>query len=218
MEGVTGASLCVSVLVPDRKASKSPVTSKWCQCLWTLRTCLGAWVHRWLHWKSRDTLLRQAGLGAYLGQTSPAVELKYEQDTKRPQPNCRAVSWTWSLQTAPPRGWADHPTWPTHPPPPSSHLREPVTWSRSLLGSRGLNKASPEFLIWSLINFYWLWGAQEPKLVTAGPFTPPAPVTTPDHQRVRAGDAVNHQWPNQWSLPKGTATGKALNDGFREPW
>ena len=179
MEGVTGASLCVSVLVPDRKASKSPVTSKWCQCLWTLRTCLGAWVRRWLHWKSRDTLLRQAGLGAYLGQTSPAVELKYEQDTKRPQPNCRAVSWTWSLQTAPPRGWADHPTWPTHPPPPSSHLRELVTWSRSLLGSRGLNKASPEFLIWSLINFYWLWGAQEPKLVTAGPFTPPAPVTTP---------------------------------------
>ena len=63
--GVIGASLRVSVLVPDRRASKSPVTSKWWPCLWT-RTCLGAWVPRWLHWKSQDTFLRQAGLGACL--------------------------------------------------------------------------------------------------------------------------------------------------------
>lgn len=138
VEGVMGASLCVSVLVPDRRTSKSPETSKRWQCLWTLRTRLGAWVPRWLHWKSRDTFLRWAGIRSYLGQTSPAVGPKYEQqDTKRPKPNCKAVSRTWSLQTAPPRGCTDHPAWPPDPPPPSSHWREPVTYSCSLLLQQG---------------------------------------------------------------------------------
>ena len=185
-----GASLCVSVLVPDRRASKSPVTSKWCQCLWTLRTCRGAWVCRWLHWKSRDTLLRQAGLGAYLGQTSPAVGLKYEQDKKGHNPTVLNMIPAGCTS----QGVGRSPNMTHSPAPPSSHLREPVTWSRSLLGSRGLNKASPEFLIWSLINFYWLWGAQEPKLVTE------LDLSFPPHQwpplTIRewgAGDAVNHQ-------------------------
>ena len=75
----------------------------------------------------------------------------------------------WSLHTAPPRRWADHlnpSSGQSHPPSPhSAHLRnklnfclgewtkESVTCFLSLLRP---NKALPQFLIWPLINFYWL--------------------------------------------------------------
>lgn len=87
MVGVTGASLRVSVLVPDRRASKSPVTSEWWPCLWTVRTCLGAWMPRWLLEKPRH--ISETGWTWGLlasGQISPAVGPKYEQqDTKKGQ-------------------------------------------------------------------------------------------------------------------------------------
>ena len=77
----------------------------------------------------------------------------------------------WSLHTAPPRGWTDHLSYSsttTHPSSPTlTPFKEPAVllweWARETVFvfapsccSMSLNKALPDFLIWPLINFYWL--------------------------------------------------------------
>ena len=44
----------------------------------------------------------------------------------------------------------------------SEWAREPLTCSHSPCGSRGPNKALPEFLVWPLVNFYWSGKAETP--------------------------------------------------------
>ena len=103
---------------------------------------------------------------------------KIQKDQK---PNChfwgvgsKAGYWACTLHTAPPRGWGRPPKPPLRPdpgsvptltpfkapacPPPTSEREQghllfvfaPMCYSTSP------NKALPEFLIWPLINFYWL--------------------------------------------------------------
>ena len=80
----------------------------------------------------------------------------------------------WSLHTAPPRGWAHHPSHPSRlspgpiltltpfkgpacwPCPPPQGGSEGSCYLLLLYGSTSPHKALPEFLIWPLINFYWL--------------------------------------------------------------
>ena len=71
----------------------------------------------------------------------------------------------WFLHTTPPRGWANYLSHPSGPNPPSTHLRDQLSGSEqgNLLlvfapscCSLSPSKALPEFLIWPLVNFYWL--------------------------------------------------------------
>ena len=86
-------------------------------------------------------------------------------------PGAKAGSCTWSLHTAPPRGWADHlshpPAWPPDLPLPSpfwgtsspllrERARAPVSCFCSIVLQHESHKALPEFLIWPLVNLYWL--------------------------------------------------------------
>ena len=102
----------------------------------------------------------------------------FEQDTKRPKtqllllrcPEQNQGTAVWSLHTAKPRGWADHPSHPSSPNlGPIATLipfREPVgPCSGSKQGnlllvfapcSSSPSKALLECLVWPLTNFYWL--------------------------------------------------------------
>ena len=88
-------------------------------------------------------------------------------------PGAKAGYRAWSLHTAPPRGWADHlihsgPTHRSAPAPALTPFKGPALphWGSEqgylLLVftpsccSTSPNKALPEFLVWPLINFYWL--------------------------------------------------------------
>lgn len=169
---------------------------------WTLKTHLGAWVPSWLHWKSRH-ISETAGISPtwdkHLLQLGRSMNNRIQKGLK---PNCKAVSRT-SLQTAHLPGAQDHPTWPPDPPPP--HPTEgslPLILAPFLL-QRGLSKASPKFLsgLWSISTAF-----EEPKNPSwwhCWTFHSPC---TSDHlwpSDWGAGDAVSHQWPNQWSLPNG---------------
>ena len=83
--------------------------------------------------------------------------------------------WASSLHSTPPEGWIKNLSQSSDPTPghtlPSTHIRNklPLTlpWRVSEQGepvtcSPSPNKAFPEFLVWSLVNFYWLEKAKDP--------------------------------------------------------
>ena len=95
------------------------------------------------------------------------------QNTKNPtvtseMPRAKAGYSAWCLHTALPRGWADHLSRPLDPPLSSPCIRNQLAPpSGSEQGnlllvfthsccSMSPSKALPEFLVWPLINFYWL--------------------------------------------------------------
>ena len=110
-------------------------------------------------------------VGANYGQR----EAKKGSKTQLPVLRCQeqnTASYTQHHQ-----GWADNPSHPSGPnhrsipiftpfkepsPPPTPHpaprerAREPVACSQSPCCSTSFSKASPKFLFWSLVNFYWL--------------------------------------------------------------
>ena len=75
-------------------------------------------------------------------------------------------------------GWAEHLSHPSGPtpghtptltphkepacPPSGSEQGNLLLVFAPSCGGRGPNKALPEFLIWPLVNFYWLWKAMNP--------------------------------------------------------
>ena len=109
---------------------------------------------------------------------------KGQKDQKRPIPTfeepgaknrvlgAKAGHCSYPLHTTPPKGWAGHLSHPSGPTPghtltltpykeparppasASKQAREPVACSSSPLLQQAPNKASPELLVWPLINFY----------------------------------------------------------------
>ena len=90
----------------------------------------------------------------------------------------KAGYWACPLHSPRPERWAKHESYlssptpghtptlppckePAHSPSASEQTREGVVLAPSC-GSRGPNKALPEFLLWPLVNFYWLGKARNP--------------------------------------------------------
>ena len=104
----------------------------------------------------------------------------WTKDTKRPKnpsatfegPRAKAGYFACPLHTTPPKWWANHPSHPSVPTPGHTPTLTPYKErARPRAGSKQGNllfvltpcccsgvpsKALPEFLVWPLINFYWL--------------------------------------------------------------
>ena len=116
----------------------------------------------------------------HLGQILDERYKKTKKDTKRPsatseEPGAKPGYWACPLHTTPPKkGWANHATHssgliPRHTPILTPY-KEQVSAPLGELASKGTcgwvlspcccssvpSKALPKFLVWTLINFYWL--------------------------------------------------------------
>ena len=132
--------------------------------------------------KYKETVLKNTAKNSCVHEQLGQIPEKRSRKTKKTQlPLLKSLEqktghWACPLHTPPPKGWTNHLSHPSgltpgHTPtltPYEKQVCHPLReWTSKgtccvFCRSRGRNKALPEFLVWPLVNFYWLGKANNP--------------------------------------------------------